>query len=181
MRYDEFFHYRWITDDKQTEKMAGPKFYPKYYLGQSNITALARGGVTVSVFLAHEGKLFAPETTMKPNELLWVVNPVSHLQNYCKERAREDARLKISIKGRPTVITSKNYEYFEVKKIASWLANEVDKLCKIIPQKNQLWKTLKTDPKYNIDKFISENPAENKQKSIDAVVKAEPLTIRLFH
>ena len=180
MRYDEFFHYRWITDDKQTEKTAGHK-YPKYYLGQSNITALAKGGVTISVFLAHEGKIFSPETMESPTQLFWVVNHVSKLQNYCKKRAREDARLKISIDGIPTVIISKNYEYFEVKKIASWLANEVDKLCKIIPQKNQLWKTLKTDPKYNIDKFISENPAENKQKSIDAVVNAEPLTIRLFH
>lgn len=171
MKRRENFHYRWVRAD-YVKGGTLPELklsYPKYVLGQSNMTAKSKGGIGIVVCLAENGNVVLENDYVVANQLLWIVNPVSSQENYCKRKVRENAEFKLAIENRPTVMVSANYDYDIVKKIAIKLVNVAQEiLSRPGFQKNKIWKTLKAE--FDIDTY-----AATISQPVDVTIKAEPL------
>lgn len=180
MKRSENFHYRWVRDDyvkgdpeperdpHPSEKLVGHLEKPTYHLGQSNLTAKSKGGFGICVFRAKDGIILSDSDKVEANQLVWVINPVSDQENYCKYRVRSNAKYKVSLAGFPTALTSINYDYDIVKKIALKLVQVCQEILSRPIQKNQVWKTLKSE--FDIASYV-----ESLNASVSVSIAVDPI------
>lgn len=171
MRKEQCFHFRWVQEyNKETDTVTNPE----YRLDRSNKTAKSKGGMTICVFLAHDGVL-VPSDSDGANELLWVVMRCSESENYDKKKARKMGQYKANATPdkRHTVLVSKNFDYDVVRKIALDLVHVTELIYRSGAfKKNQIWEELKN--RVNIDNLGTMYSAPVK----DAVVQADILHSR---